>query len=545
MKVLGLGGSNHDFAACLIVDGVVQGAIEEERLTRIKHSLGLGLKAVRCRSADYLLNHAGLSLDDIDFIVGNDILDPKYYERFKDRIILMNHHLAHASSSYYASGLEKSAVLVVDGYGSPVSQNSDMNETISFYHASGSSIELLSQVSGRINRDREYPVFENSIGAFYLTLTRGLGFEFLQEGKTMGLAAYGSDSRFIREMSEYYRCGDEGEYHFSEEQAAGMAEYIKLQLNGAANDKELFIIKANLAYAGQHHVEKTMVQLSNYLYKRTKLDYLCLAGGVALNSVANYKILSQTPFKQIFIQPAAGDAGTAVGSAMYGHYILGKQQWAPLNEIFSPYLGKEYTSTEVEAALDAFKEKIKVSRPSDLYAKVADLISKGNIIGFFNGRSEIGPRALGNRSILADARHPKMKDIINERIKHREAFRPFAPIVLEEYQTEYVDMDHPSHYMLFVPPIHETKHSVIPAVTHQDGTGRIQTINKKLNPRIHQLLNSFYELTGVPVLLNTSFNDNNEPIVESPMDAVQCFLRIDLDYLVLGDYLLEKQSASL
>lgn len=541
MKVLGLGGSNHDFAACLVIDGQVKAAIEEERITRIKHSLGLGLKAVRCRSADYVLEAHGLTIDDVDCIVGNDILDPKFYEKYKDKIHLMNHHLAHACSSYYVSGFNNSAVLVIDGYGSPVQGEEAQNETVSFYWAKDKNIELIHNVSGHLDRQGENPVFENSLGAFYLTLTRGLGFKFLQEGKTMGLAAYGQDT-YVDEFFQFYDCSAEtGSYKLTREHIRLMDTFMDRILSAASNEQDLFQRKADLAYAGQYHIETAMIKLCLYLYEQTKVDTLCLAGGVALNSVANYKILEHTPFKRIFIQPAAGDAGTAIGSALYGNFIIGDKHWQPLDKPFSPYLGKAYSHDDIEEALNRYKDAITIEKPDDLFGVISQKIAEGNIVGFFHGQSEIGPRALGNRSILADPRNPGMKDTINLRIKHREPFRPFAPIVLEEHQKQYFATDHPSHYMLFVPPIHEAKHEVIPSVTHYDGTGRVQTISQKINPVIHGLLEAFYKETGVPVLLNTSFNDNEEPIVESPMDAVKCFLTIDLDYLVLEEYILRKK----
>ncbi|WP_245850844.1 carbamoyltransferase family protein [Paenibacillus herberti] len=396
-------------------------------------------------------------------------------------------------------------------------------------------------MSGHLDRLGEKPIFENSLGAFYLTLTRGLGFKFLQEGKTMGLAAYGQDT-YVDEFSQFYECSAEtGSYKLTREHISLMNTFIDRILSAATNDHDLFQRKANLAYAGQYHTEDAIIKLCRYLYKKTKVDTLCLAGGVALNSVANYKILEHTPFKKIFVQPAAGDAGTAIGSALYGNFIIGDQPWQPANSFFSPYLGKTYSNDDVEDALNRYKDVITVEEPVDLFGMVSKKIAEGNIIGFFHGQSEIGPRALGNRSILADPRNPDMKDTINLRIKHREPFRPFAPIILEEHQTQYFAMEHPSHYMLFVPPIHDAKHEVIPSVTHYDGTGRVQTISQKINPVLHGLLEAFYKETGVPVLLNTSFNDNEEPIVESPMDAVKCFLTIDLDYLVLEKYIIRKK----
>ncbi|WP_325050170.1 carbamoyltransferase C-terminal domain-containing protein [Cohnella faecalis] len=234
----------------------------------------------------------------------------------------------------------------------------------------------------------------------------------------------------------------------------------------------------------------------------------------------------------------------AIGSALFGYHNILNQPRAAKGQIFSPYLGKEYSEDSIEAELNKYCDRLHVEKLENVVETTARLISEGNIIGWFQGRSEIGPRALGNRSILADPRRAEMKDIINSRIKHREAFRPFAPIVLEEQQEQYFFMRHPSYYMMFVPYIEPDKRKQIPAVTHVDGTGRLQTVSKQLNPKLHNLLTAFYDRTGVPVLLNTSFNDNGEPIIESPSDAIRCFLNIDLDYLVIHDFIVSKRKAS-
>ncbi|WP_026011075.1 carbamoyltransferase family protein [Paenibacillus sp. OSY-SE] len=538
MKVLGLGGSTHDLSASIAIDGDILCAIEEERITRVKHSINLGLRSFRCRAGDYCMEAAGVSIKDLDLIIGNDILDPNYYYKYKNNIMLINHHLSHAASSYYLSGFDEAACLVVDGYGSQVSEMD--HETTTMYHIKGKDFTPIKKSSGLVDKEHDLHLYYNSIGGFYSVVTKALGFGFLQEGKTMGLAAYGCD-KYVNEFSEFYNLTNNMDFIFERRDHVAIKQFISNVLSNEMDEEKIFLEKANLAYALQHHCEVVLIQLCNELYRKTKTRNLCIAGGVALNSVANYKILQNTPFSNIFIPPACGDAGTALGSALYGYYNILNQNYTPLKRLFSPYLGKAYTEHEIDTSILKNNELIHAEKPFDLNLEVAKLLSNGNIIGYFHGKSEIGPRALGNRSILADARNPDMKNTINRRIKHREIFRPFAPIILEEKQELYFAMKHPSYYMLFVPPVLEHCRSELPSVTHYDGTGRVQTINKNINPNLHDLLTKFESLTGTPVLLNTSFNDNNEPIVESPDNALSCFLKIDLDYLVLGEYLISKK----
>lgn len=548
MKVLGLGGSVHDYSACLVWDGVVQYAIEDERLSRIKHSNGLDDKTIaKCLAAEYCLTAAGLSVRDIDLIVGNNILNPLYFSRLmnekNDNLRMINHHLAHAASAFYPSNFEEAAILVVDGAGSLINTFNLDNETASFYYGKGSEITEIRKDSGRMVGIYPEPKVQSSLGGFYTAVTEAIGFKKFDEGKTMGLAPYGTD-RFVHDFYSFYHLNEEGKFICTVEHGKRrmLFHFRHLKKRPGLDEEELFQIKADMAYALQYHLERILVTFCRYLYDVTKSKNLCLAGGVALNSVANYKILEQTPFEHLFVQPAASDNGTSIGSALYGyHQIMNQSREAGKKPLFSPYLGKAYDEAAIEGELSIHRSRLRIMKPDDIYQTTAKLLSEGNIMGWFQGRSEIGPRALGNRSILADPRKGEMKDIINSRIKHREAFRPFAPIVMEEYQEQYFTMKHPSYYMLLVPYIHANKQSVIPAVTHADGTGRVQTVTRDLNPKLHRLISSFNEMTGVPVLLNTSFNDNGEPIVESPADAISCFLNIDLDYLVLHDYLIAKE----
>ncbi len=536
MKILGLGGSSHDFSACLVIDGEVKVAIEEERITRKKHSINNVNGLFRCHAVDYCLEHESMTIDDVDIIVGNDIIDPKYYAKYDKKIKLMNHHLSHAASAYYCSSFKESAVLVIDGFGSSI--DGEKHETITTYFGSNGVLEKIDHTAGTVNRQKNYPIFENSLGAFYLTVTRAIGFDFLQEGKTMGLSAYGDDS-LVEAFSQFYIYED-NTFKMSFENMHNLEKYIEKSLLNLEKD-EAFIVKANIAFALQKHLEKVVIMICNHIYKQTKCDNLSLAGGVALNSVANFKILQETPFKQIFIQAGAGDNGTSIGSALYAYYNNTDKPYEKSNRLFTPYLGKEYSQEEIYKIILESGVNFKFLGSNESAKTAAQLISEGKIIGIFNGKSEFGPRALGNRSILADPRNPRMKDLINERIKHREHFRPFAPAVLEEKQSQYFDMHHESYYMLMVPQVHESKRNHIPSVTHVDGSGRVQTVSKLLNPNFHSIITEFEKITGIPVILNTSFNDNGEPIVESPKDAINCFKSIDLDYLVIGDYLLYKE----
>ncbi|WP_400161932.1 carbamoyltransferase [Brevibacillus sp. TJ4] len=542
MYILGIGGSEHDFSATLLKNGEIVCSIEDERLTRVKHSLDRDLAitplAKEWRAVRYCLEEASLSIDDVDLIVGNDLMNPRYIPDTKQEILLINHHLSHAASAFFPSPFEEAAILVVDGIGSRIDSRDRIHETLTLYHGNGNEIKELAKLGGKeiANPVTGWTMYENSVGRFYFRVTSEIGFAFLQEGKTMGLAPYGRDT-YVKEFARFYSIDG---YRFRQtfEQKLEMVSYIRDVLK---REEHSFEAKADLAYAVQHHTETILLSICNELYKATGCKNLCIAGGVALNSVANAKILEDTPFQHVFIQPASGDAGTSIGAALYGYHVLSNRPREATGQLFSPYLGKQYAESEVLAALESCKESIQVEKPADCAETVAQLLTEGYIVAWFHGRSEIGPRALGNRSILVDPRRSEMKDILNARVKHREPFRPFAPIVLEEYQTAYFELDHPSYYMLLVPRVKPDKVEEIPAVTHVDGTGRVQTVSKKLNPYLYGLLEKFYEKTGVPVLLNTSFNDNGEPIVESPADAVKCFLGTDIDYLAINGYLVRKK----
>lgn len=535
MNILALGGSTHDYSACLLKEGKIKVYIEEERITRKKHSLDLGTQTFRCKAAQYCLDTENLSIDDIDFIIANDILDEVYYAKFLDRLLLMNHHLSHAASAYFPSPFNQAAIIVADGRGS-FEKSGVYRETISGYFGQGKEIKHLWTTYGIEKEDLS---ISNSVGMFYEAITFEIGFGYLQEGKTMGLAPYGN-GQYVSRMADFYSI-EAGEFIQSIEQLKEMRHFIRDTLFQSKSPTERWKVVANFAFAAQYHIERIIISICNRLYQETGCPNLTAAGGVFLNSVTNYKILEETPFKNIFIQPAAGDAGTSIGSALYCYHVINNCPRTMSKLPFSPYLGKAYSNKEVSSTLSLYKDKIIIERPKDLYTTAAKLLADEKIIGWFTGQSEVGPRALGNRSILANPLNHKTKDIINSRIKHREAFRPFAPIVLQEKTHEYFDIQHPTYYMLLVPPIIYDKRSEIPSVCHVDGTGRVQSVTKEMNIPLYNLLSAFEQLTGTPVLLNTSFNDNGEPLVETPEDAIKCFLKIDLDCLVLNGWLLYKK----
>ncbi len=464
----------------------------------------------------------------------------------------INHHLAHAACSFLCSPFKNAAILIADGMGP---YKDDLFASTSLWKASNNSMEL-------INISTENRFCFNSLGHFYSAITYYCGFGFWEEGKTMGLAPYGSEGKISKNLSGFVKLLPEGKveidkdfigfsfslmypneiifekYHknreyFTELFASKFGSYRK-------KGDQLLERHKNLAWAGQYILEKALLHIGNYLCNITKLKNLCIGGGVALNSVANMKILKNTNFENIYIPPVCGDDGLALGTLLYKKYVIdNKEKSWHLNHA---YLGIEYTSEDITNSLKEFSSKItyQLLKPKDLVKKVAKLLTEQKIIGWFYGKSEIGPRALGHRSILADPRNKEMKDIINLRVKHREPFRPFAPSILNEFRNDYFYLEKESPFMLLVPEAKPKAIKQIPAVIHVDNTARVQTVTKNENDRYYDLIKAFYELTNVPVLLNTSFNDNGEPIVESPKDAIKAFLNLDLDVLVLQDYLVLK-----
>lgn len=500
--------------------------VSEERLDRVKDSRAFPEMAVAACMREFGVK----SYDDIDVVVTDYIRNQNWREDYvarpcrgdtflsqlpKEKVVTVNHHLAHAYAAYFSSGFDRAAVLVVDGRGSD-------KETQSLFAANGRSVELVAATD------------VIGIGLLYAAVTQAIGFGLLQEGKTMGLAPYGADSRkrifpFERKfrgiVTDYSSACVEGNYD--------------LRIPFAPLDT--FEAKARAAYEVQMECEEAMLHLAKWARDMTGEENLCISGGVALNSVANYKILKSGLFKDVFVNPAASDTGIPLGAALYGlHCVLG----AGKNYASVPaYVGPSYNRAQIEAAIPPDGE-FTIVREGALRKAVA-MLAENKIVACHSGRSEMGPRALGNRSILMSPLRAENKDILNSQVKHRESFRPFAPAIMEEHVAEYFEMDRPCPYMLFVPPILEDKRKVIPAVTHVDGSGRLQTVSESLNPLFYGVIKLFKERTGVPVLLNTSFNDNNQPIVETPSDAVRCFLSVNIDALLLGgDILLVKNPNS-
>ena len=498
--------------------------VSEERLDRVKDSRAYPENSIRA-----CLKEFGLSrMNEVDLVVLDYIRDknwridhfntpccitPEMDEVPSEKIHVINHHLAHAAAAFYSSGFTKSAVLVVDGRGSE-------DETQSLYVADDVGIKLVASTK------------TIGIGLLYAAVTQAVGFKLLQEGKTMGLAPFGSkvyppvfqfQRKFNGIVTDYSSSCVKGSY----------AMGIPYRQINTFNDQ------ARAAYDVQLECEAAMDHLARWAKEVTGMDYLCISGGVALNSVANYKILMSGIYKDVFVNPAASDTGIPLGAALYGlHNVLGiSRDYTGI----SPFMGPTYSTEYVQKAIDSFKG-YRVLREGAVDTAVK-MLADNQIVGCHFGRSEMGPRALGNRSILMSPLKAENKDVLNARVKHREPFRPFAPVILEERTSDYFEMDRPCPYMLFVPPVRKEKQSVIPAVTHVDGSGRLQTVTRALNPLFYLIIEKFSNLTGVPVMLNTSFNDNNEPIVETPEDAIRCFLGTNIDALLIsGEYLLIKDS---
>ncbi|MBV8566335.1 MAG: hypothetical protein JO273_12855 [Methylobacteriaceae bacterium] len=517
----------HDTGAALILDkanGPHIVSLSQERLDRVKDSRAFPARAIAACMADSGVQ----SIEEIDLVVLDYIRIPDWrcdeyrtpaargtlLDRIApERIHVINHHLAHACSTFYCSGYEDAAILVVDGRGSD-------NETQSLFVGEGRAIRRIEHTD-RIG-----------IGLLYAAVTQAIGFGLLQEGKTMGLAPYGPDGPgTLLGLGKHYdgivtdyadRC-IEGSYDLRE----------PVQV-------ESFAAKAHAAFEVQKECEEALLHLAAHARKLTGKSRLCLSGGVALNSVANLVVLQSGLFEEVFINPAASDTGIPLGAALYGHHVIaGKPR---LKNIVSPFVGPLHSKQEIAAAAAMAQDRCRIER-GEVLEKAADLLAANCIVGHFHGRSEMGPRALGNRSILMSPAKAENKDVLNARVKHREPFRPFAPACLEDRAAEFFEIDRPSPYMLLVPAVRRDKRAVIPAVTHVDGTGRLQTVSRADNARFHQLIGLFAARTDIPVLLNTSFNDNGEPIVESPQDAVRCFLSTDIDALVLEDVLLIKTRA--
>jgi len=560
LNIIGISAGYHDSACCLLQDGKLLAAVQEERFTRVKNDKSFPRHAFR-----YCLNEAGLTIADLDCIayyedptlklgrqVWMGMLPDLHAERresifgrmakkqpqqeirsilgYDGPIEIVDHHLSHAASSFYFSGFDEAAILTVDGVGDW--------PTTTYGWGKGSHIERIEQVD-----------FPDSLGFFYSAITSYLGFEVNEgEYKVMGLAPYGNPV-YVDQIRQMVEVGPKGQYRLVRKYFAflnkdSMYTPALCDLLGEPPrepESEISQFHMDVAKSAQIVLEEILLQKVRYLHGKYPSDNLCMAGGVALNVVANGRCLREGPFKQLFVQPAAGDAGGAVGAAAMAYArITGAP---PMKEkLKHVYLGPASSSEDTYQIFKTCSASFKDFRgkEQELIRSTVDKLIEGKVIGWSHGRMEFGPRSLGARSILADPRHPKMRDRINALVKMRESFRPFAPAVLESKAAEHFDLDHPSPFMLetcrVISPLS------LPSITHVDGSARVQTVSPDTNPRFAALLEEFYLRTGCPILLNTSFNMRGEPIVCTSVDAIMSFVRCKIDVLVVEDFMLERSA---
>ena len=567
MYTLGISCYYHDSAAAILNDGHVIAAVEEERFSRKKFDDDFPHKAIK-----WCLDEAGITSEQIDSVAFYDkpvlkferLLDnyiavaprglysfldtiPKWLHKrlwikseikktlkeFKGEIIFPEHHLSHAAHTFYTSPFDETAILTVDGVGEW--------STTSFGFAKDNSIKL--------TNDIRWP---HSLGLFYSAFTYFLGFQVNEgEYKLMGLASYGKPKFYDTILNNLIDVKSDGSIHldmsyfaFTYDKVMTNKKFAKLfGIEPRKKDQKTEQIHYDIGASAQKVLEDILLKMVNHVYTKTKIKNLCLGGGVALNGVANYRILKEGPFDNVHIPPSPGDAGSAVGCAQYLYYIHHKNSRIIENDsskVISEnvYVGPSYTNDEIKSFLDSKRIDYERLDNENLLTKTAQLIADGNIVGWYQGKMEWGPRALGCRSILADPRKAEMKDILNEKIKHRESFRPFAPSILEEHVSNYFDIDRISPYMNLVAPV--KKPEDIPAVTHIDGTGRLQTVNKNANPMYHDLISEFFKITGVPVIINTSMNVMGEPIVNTPEQAYNMLTKTDMDYLFMKNFMVKR-----
>ena len=538
MIVLGIGGSTHDFSACVVVDGRVRVAVEEERLSRIKHhSLDrLGLADMTLRSVDYCLREVGATIDDVDLVVANDLVF-RGVLRSLPKPVLVNHHLSHAALVGYLSPRPEQAIMVVDGFGS---MSGGRAETVSFF-TTGADREpaLVYHEHNRVRRVAEdrpfswknFDYVENSVGELYSFVTGGIGFGLHDEGKTMGLAPYGSE-RLVDEFLRITEVDPIGRIRFDDRTRAELGGLIADEVAR----EEGWVRRADVARGVQAVLERSLTRRLADLHRRTGRSAVAVGGGVFLNSVANRLLREEGPFEDFYLHGATGDSGTAIGAALLGYHRRSGR--VPRAEDVV-YTGRRYTRAEVVDAIRA-APGVDWTESDDACARAAGVLAAGGVVGWFQGRSEFGPRALGNRSILADPSRPEMKERINAIVKHREGFRPFAPAVLGGRQGEVLDTAEPSWYMCVNARVRDDAKDALTSACHVDLSARYQTVTPHSNARFHELIERFTALTGVPALLNTSFNDN-EPMVESPADAVACFLATEMDCLVIDDFIVTRR----
>jgi len=569
LYTLGVSCYYHDSAAAILKDGNVIAAVEEERFSRKKFDDGFPKLAI-----DYCLKDAGITAKELDAVAFYDksvlkferLLDnyiavaprglysfldviprwihkrlwikteiKKHLKGFSGKIIFPDHHLSHAAHAFFTSPFTDSAILSVDGVGEW--------STTSIGHAHDTTIEL--------THDIRWP---HSVGMFYSAFTYFLGFKVNEgEYKLMGLSSYGKPRFYDTILDNLIDVKEDGSIRLDMKYFAftydkvmtndRFAELFGISVRGKNEKAEQ--IHFDLGASAQLVLEEILLKMVNHVYKQTGENNLCFGGGVALNGVANYRILKEGPFENIHIPPSPGDAGSAVGCAQYLYFShLKNDRVIDSNSDIciqnNVYVGPQHSELEIKSFLDSKNISYKQYDQSELLPKTAKLISEKKIVGWYQGRMEWGPRALGNRSILADPREAKMKDILNEKIKHRESFRPFAPSILEEYVSDYFDLDIPSPYMLLVAKV--KKPEIIPAVTHVDGTGRLQSVSKNSNSLYYDLIKEFHKITNVPVIINTSMNVMGEPIVDTPEQAYNMLLKTDMDYLVMGNCIIARRN---
>ncbi|MBI4329595.1 MAG: carbamoyltransferase [Chloroflexi bacterium] len=569
MNILGISCFYHDSAAALVQDGVLVAAAEEERFSRKKHDNGFPEHAIR-----FCLQQAGLRGEELDYVIFYDkpflkferiLLTslqtfPRSWGLFREamtqwlldrlwvkgiirskigirphQILFTTHHMSHAASAFFCSPFDEAASLTADGVGEWT--------TATMGSARGGQVHLAKEMR-----------FPHSIGLLYSAFTAFLGFEVNEgEYKVMGMAPYGQP-RYTDRVYELLHLAEDGSfqvdmdyfaYHYSVTSPIN-GKFQRLfgpPRNSLERDK-LDPYYADVAASIQRVTEEVLLKMANSLQKETGSMNLSMAGGVALNSVANGRILRETPFRHLYVQPAAGDGGGAVGAALYAACTLLEQPRRFVME--HAFWGEEHSPEAIRRTLDENSIAYECC-PSDeeRVETVVHALENGKVVGWMQGRFEFGPRALGNRSILADPRRPEMKDIVNRKIKFREAFRPFAPSVIAEAAEEYFDLpdaasSYPARFMLLVVPVKPEMRHLIPAVTHVDGSARLQVVHRETNPLYHRLIERFGERTGVPVLLNTSFNLKGEPIVNTPAEALSTFQRSETDMLVMGPYIVRK-----
>jgi carbamoyltransferase len=551
--ILGINCFSHDTAAALLVDGELVGFAEEERFNREVHTKRFPHQAIAS-----VLRLGGIDISEVELVAfahqpwtdfrrgGADAIARRAPKRlaaqayidarlatrerelrrawgYRGAVLNVPHHLAHAAGTFFSGPFETAAVLTLDRGGDFLSTTTNRGED--------THIEVLAEVRN-----------PDSLGEVYTALTRFLGFAPNDEGKVMGLAPYGT-AKYVEELRDLVTLTPDGLFRvnldwfgYHREGPPVSARFVERYGEPRVPETELTERDKDLAFALQQLTEEAALHVARALRRSSGATRLCLSGGLVLNSVMNTRLLQEAGFEDVWIQPAAGDAGNALGAALWAwHEHLGRPRSWQMTHAFH---GEAWSDADCETALR--RARLAYRRVGDPASAAAERLAAGKVVGWFEGRAEAGPRALGARSILADPRRAEMRDVVNARVKRREWFRPFAPSVLHERGAEYFDCYHPSPFMLLVLPITDAKQAEIPACSHVDGTGRVQSVTREENPAFHDLIERFAELTGVPVVLNTSFNVRGEPMVHRPGEAVTDFLRSDMDSLLLGPYVTDK-----